>query len=153
MNFLIIISLFFSLGNQQSDVNGFEKVRTAYLKADQSHQNCKQLIELVQEFDTENNPIVYGYQLSSELIEIKFLTNPIKKLAIFKHVSQSLDSLIDQHPTSVEIRLMRYATQKEAPSFLNYNSEIENDLVFISKNLDLETEKTQRYIRYILNNF
>ena len=79
MNFLIIISLFFSLSNQESDVIGFEKVRTAYLKADQSHQNCKQLIELVQEFDTENNPIVYGYQLSSELMEIKFLTNPIKK--------------------------------------------------------------------------
>ena len=48
---------------------------------------------------------------------------------------------------------MRYATQKEAPRFLNYNSEIENDLVFINKNLDSETEKTQRYIRYILNNF
>lgn len=153
MNFLIIISLFFSLSNQESDVNGFEKVRNAYLMADQSHHDCKKLIDLVKEFDAENNPIIYGYQLSSKLIEIKFIVNPIKKLTLFNELSESLDSLIKQHPTSVEIRLMRYTTQKEAPNFLNYNSEIENDLVFINEKLELESEKTKRYIRLILNNF
>jgi hypothetical protein len=58
---------------------------------------------------------------------------PKDKLQVFKSGAALLEAVILEAPENIEFRLLRYIIQCNAPSFLGYNKNINEDKVFVEK--------------------
>jgi hypothetical protein len=63
------------------------------------------------------------------------ISNPARKISNFRKGKQLLESAVQTSPNNLEIRFLRFATQSKAPSFLGYNSSLNDDKKFILSNL------------------
>ena len=73
--------------------------------------------------------------------------------SMFKTKTKQIDSIINTNQKNIEIRLLRYALQKNSPYFLKYNSDLRSDLDYIKSNLYKENENLQFYIETLLIQF
>ena len=64
-----------------------------------------------------NNPVILAYNNTAHLMLLDYRYNPIKKYTLFKTHTKKLDSIIKQHPTNIELRLLRYTVQNKALLF------------------------------------
>lgn len=53
--------------------------------------------------------------------------NPKDKLALFKQGRTKLEASIQSNPNTIEFLFLRYMIQENAPSFLGYNENLEED--------------------------
>lgn len=60
---------------------------------------------------------------------------PFKKISYFKKGKILLDEAITEDPQNLEMRLLRYLSQKKTPSILGYKKNMESDKVFLKKNI------------------
>ena len=81
---------------------------------------------------------------------LDYSNNPFEKYKIFKTKTKQMDSIVRTNPKNIEIRLLRYALQKNSPYFLKYSSDLRNDLNYIKSNLFKEKEYLQVYIENLL---
>lgn len=61
------------------------------------------------------------------------MSGPVRKLRTFKDGHELLETAIKEAPEKVEYRFLRLIIQKNAPDFLNYNDNIEEDAALIKK--------------------
>lgn len=108
-----------------------EKVRNQFPYID-SLEECETNIQLLQHEDTA---IAKAYTAAMVLMKSRFVKSPIKKFQNFKKGKKALNQIIDKNPENIEFRYIRYGFQKNIPKFLGYNSNIEEDLNFIEKNM------------------
>ena len=114
--------------------------------------SCEKLGELTKEIKKQNNALIIGYSASYYFIKCNFITSPINKIISFNKGKKLIKKAIKQEPKSVELRLLRYAAQKNSPQFLMYNTHVNEDLYFISNNLaKVNNINTKEYIKYSLN--
>ena len=73
-----------------------------------------------------------AYLGAALILKAKHVNSPISKLSFFRKGRKKLDDVIDKNPNFVEYRWLRYSLQKNAPSFLNYNKNLNMDSLFIS---------------------
>lgn len=59
---------------------------------------------------------------------------PIEKLNSFKTGKEYLETSIETAPTNVEYRMLRALIQENAPGFLKYNQNLEEDVAMVMKN-------------------
>jgi len=72
-------------------------------------------------------------------------------LKTFNSGKQNIDAALGLDPENVEIRFIRLSVQKNAPSFLGYNSNIKEDSDFIKKHRHLVTSVVlQKHIASVL---
>lgn len=81
----------------------------------------------------ENN-LILAYQGASKASMAEHVFNPVSKIKYFNHGTEMLDASLKRkkEPESVYLRLM---IQLNAPGFLNYNKQIDEDLAFFNKNI------------------
>lgn len=106
-------------------------VRALLKKASEDKNSCKQLLTLLQPYNAQNNPLFYGYYGIANMVQAKHTVNPFTKLSHFKKGKAMLESAIARDSSNIELRMLRYATQKNAPSFLNYNASLQADEAFL----------------------
>lgn len=71
------------------------------------------------------------------------------KLSLFKEGKGKLEEAIKKYSDNIEFRFLRLMIQENAPSFLNYNNNLEEDSKIIIKNLPaLSSEVQQAIINY-----
>jgi len=108
-----------------------EKVRNQFPYIN-SLEACETNIQLLQ---NENTAVAHAYTAAMVLMKSRFVKSPIKKYQNFKKGKNALDRLINENPSNLEFRYIRFGFQKNIPKFLGYNSNIEEDLSFIEKNI------------------
>ena len=112
-------------------------VRSGYAKAVDNKNVCSEMIRDLKPIQDNNVYLAYlgGYQT----IWASHLFNPFLKLKTFNEGKKNIERAVNNDSQNTEIRLVRLSVQKNAPSFLRYESEIEEDETFIRKNISAIT--------------
>lgn len=125
-------------------------VRSCYSQAN----NIEKVQELIRlSSSSPDHPIILAYNNTAQLMLLDYWYNPIKKYTLFKTHTKKLDSIIKQNPTNIELRLLRYTVQKNAPSFLQYNTHLDEDIELIRANIHKESDYLKKYIQEFLIDF
>ena len=75
--------------------------------------------------------------------------NPVDKLSLFKEGHKKLESAIQMDKMNTEYRFLRLVIQEQAPSFLGYDDEIEEDSKLVREQLrNLPKEVQEAAIDY-----
>ena len=145
MSFLTVLLMNVSFKN--SDLN---EVRTSYSKAVLDKKLCKKMIEEL-ELSKEKYVIALAYLGAYQTIWANHVFNPLSKLATFKKGKNNIELAISKEPENVEIRYIRFSVQKNAPSFLGYNSHLKEDKDFLVKNKkNINSDFVQKNIETLL---
>lgn len=115
------------------DTTGLATVRANYSKVVSDKELCETMIEeLAKKKNSSSTHLAYLGALQT--IWANHVFNPISKLNTFKEGKKNIEQAIKKEPTNVELRFIRLSVQKNAPSFLGYKSNINEDTEFIKEN-------------------
>ncbi|WP_029033879.1 hypothetical protein [Salinimicrobium terrae] len=144
MKYLVIF--FFGLVgmvNQQSDIS---EVRKLYYKAADNENAARSLLELSEKRDIKD-PVVLGYKGAGHMIMAKHVGNPFKKMSHFNKGKDIFSTAIASDNQSLELRFLRFAVQAEAPAFLGYRDNLEEDKALLIGGVDtLQDKELQKMI-------
>src|SRR5690606_1702562 len=149
MKILMLFStvLLMNVSFKNSDLN---EVRSSYSKAVLDKKLCKKMIEEL-ELSKEKSVIDLAYLGAYQTIWANHVFNPLSKLATFKKGKNNIELAISKDPENVEIRYIRFSVQKNAPSFLGYNNNLEEDKDFLVKNKkNINSDFVQKNIETLL---
>lgn len=128
LSFMILFPILMSAQNFD-----LEKIRIDYHNAITEKEICR---EMLQKFEKNDNKDIYlAYYGALQAIWAKHTNNPFEKLKSFNNGKRNLDIAISQKPDLFEARFLRYAIQKESPSFLMYKNYMKEDRDFLIKNI------------------
>ncbi len=129
---LLISFIFFFMS---LNTTGLREVRSSYNKLASNKALCEKFID---EFTkTKNNSATHlAYLGALQTIWANHVFSPINKYSTFIEGKKNIEKAIKNQPENVEIRFIRLSVQKNAPSFLGYNSNIHEDTKFIKENSD-----------------
>ncbi|ANW96426.1 hypothetical protein AXE80_09105 [Wenyingzhuangia fucanilytica] len=108
-----------------------QKVRTFF----QDGVDKEQLEEMIVICEKSNCSDVIPYHAAAIMKKAEFVWSPMQKLSNFKKGKKMLENFITKHPNHVEARYIRWLTQNKAPKFLGYYNNLDEDDLFIQKNL------------------
>ena len=128
--------------------NSINEIREKYLCANE--QKCLERLIVLSHLNLDD-PLIYSYNTSAQIMMIDNEINPYKKLILFNQLTNKLDSVVNHNYSDIEIRMLRYAIQKKSPFFLGYNNNINEDIVYINENIDFLPSNVKKYISKILN--
>ena len=138
MKFFTVI-LFYSLFLQP--ISNVDRVRNKFPNIVSKDQADAFIMEL----KNDNSPESKAYIAAMIFMKSRFVKFPFTKMKYFKEGKNLLDETILKNPENIEIRYIRFLMQKEIPSFLGYDKNINEDFevilngVIISRlNLDLK---------------
>lgn len=119
-----------------------KELRNYLIKGEKSSAAAIQLMEKSEAlFKQSKLPIYQGFYSVGQFFMAKHAANPFKKLSYFKEGKKSLNHAISSDSKNLELRLFRLMTQEQAPAFLNYTDNINEDRSFILKNYENETDE------------
>ncbi|WP_424494298.1 hypothetical protein [Salinimicrobium sp. GXAS 041] len=131
MKFLMLIFLF-SLHSGSADPD-LDEIRALYKQAPGNEQACEKMISILEPFEKE--PLWLGYKGVATMIMAKHVFSPFKKMSLFKEGKGILNDAIEMDRDNVELRFLRYSAQTQAPSFLSYKDDVEEDQQFLINRL------------------
>ena len=97
-------------------------------------------VVFIKKYTLNSQSSILGYVCAIEMKQAQYSYNPISKIKIFKHAKEKLDSLIQSNPSNVHLRYVRLLLQETSPGILGYDSNIEEDKIFLSKTLDISDD-------------
>ncbi|HET8803305.1 MAG TPA: hypothetical protein VFM72_01905 [Aequorivita sp.] len=144
MNFVktfgfIILSIIFTndLWSQTANLN---EVRNLFQKAANDEKACFDLIDLLEPVNDKNH-LLYGYKGANLMMSANYVLNPFSKLSRFNDGKEMLNTALLVAGDNVELRFLRFASQKSTPAFLGYNDYLEKDKIFLTNALPNLTDK------------
>ena len=102
------------------------EMRDLFTKVDDAEKYNVQLWALTKSA-TLNTPIAFGYKALYYFMNAKYVFWPNEKLNNFSKGKTRLESAIERYPLEAELRLIRYSVQYNAPAFLDYKQNLEED--------------------------
>jgi hypothetical protein len=129
MNFLLILLLPFIAKPDLSHI------RQLYAYAADNETYANQLL-IESERPAEDTLLFMGYRGAAKMILAKHAGNPFKKLNLFNDGKNILESAIASDTANVELRYLRLTIQSNIPKFLGYNSMIDADKIFLSREVE-----------------
>lgn len=126
-----IIILLFSTFCMHSQ--SLSEVQKNYTYAVKNKQICKQMITYLEK--ENNSSLTLGYLGAYQAVWANHAINPFQKLNTFSKGKKNIEEAIKKDFKNVELRYLRYSIQKNAPGFLNYKNNIEEDLKYLKENL------------------
>ena len=150
MKFLLF--LIFSISSFSSQTPGIQEVRTLYLLAAEEEDQAEALLDLTDASD-QNEPIYLGYEAAGHMMMAKHVGNPFSKMSHFKKGKEKLGDAITAAPENVELRFLRFSVQAEAPGFLGYQDNLEEDkALLLSRTPEIEDMQLKKMILDYLKN-
>lgn len=127
-----------------------EYVRANYDKAVTDKKLCLQLIEDLEK--AEKSSLFLAYLGGLQTIWANHVFSPISKLNSFNQGKKNIEKAIASDKDNAEIRFIRLSVQKNAPSFLGYNSMIKTDEAFLrTHRTKITSQVVQNKIDKLLN--
>lgn len=130
-SFALIIIILFSTSSVFSI--DLEYVRKNYEKAPKNETLCEQLIK---DLSSSQHGVNLAYLGAFQTMWANHTINPYTKLETFNKGKKNIEKAVKSSPQNLEIRFIRLSIQKNSPSFLGYNKNIEEDKTFIKNNLN-----------------
>ncbi len=147
---LIFIMLMGSLAaNQDADLS---EIRGLYIKAAEQEAAGKKLLEITEGYNVQQ-PVFFGYKGAGHMMMAKHVINPFSKMSHFNKGKKIFTAAIDRDPGNVELRFLRFSVQAEAPGFLGYKENIEEDKTLLLREFNrIQHPDLQKMIRnYLLS--
>ncbi|MDG2052304.1 MAG: hypothetical protein P8J69_00790 [Flavobacteriaceae bacterium] len=94
----------------------------------------------VKKYTLNSQPSILGYVCAIEMKQAQYSYNPISKIKIFKQTKEKLDLLIQLNLSNVHLRYVRLLLQETSPVILGYDTNIEEDKIFLSKILEISDD-------------
>lgn len=103
-----------------------EKVRTLYGQAAEKEKAARELLVLTEQKNSDE-PVLLGYKAAGHMMMAKHVGNPFKKMSHFNKGKDYLSRAIEADKQNLELRFLRFAVQAEAPGFLGYRENLQED--------------------------
>jgi hypothetical protein len=127
---LFFLYIFFPL-KPNASMPSMEEVRRLYVNAASDEISCNKLIGLLSQDGIESNSLLLGYKGCAEMMKAKYGFNPFSKFSYFKKGKSMLEKAIVNDAGNIELRYLRFAVQINAPVFLGYRKNIQEDKIFL----------------------
>ena len=151
MKAIVFIILYFGfLGFIQEPA--ISEIRDLHEKAVEQEEAAEKLMELVEPYNVEK-PVLMGYRGAGHMLMAKHVGNPFSKMSHFKKGKNILSDAIEEAPENVELRFLRFTVQSEAPSFLGYKDNLEEDKTILLNTIqDVKDDELKKMITgYLLS--
>ena len=127
-------------------------VRKEYKATVLSKVKTELLYKKLQKVTKKDNKVLLAYKGAVTALIAKKQKGAKAKKEFFKQGVELLEYAVKSKPNNIEIRFIRLTVQQNAPKFLKYNKQIENDKKIIFKQLKvLKSAVLKKYITdYIL---
>lgn len=147
----IFIYLLLILSTTLNEQQKISEVRSYYLKAAEEEAAAQKLVNLTKD-GSSKDPLLFGYKGAGHMMMAKHVGNPFKKLSHFNKGKDIFSEAIAAAPNNVEIRFLRFSVQAEAPGFLNYKQNLEEDKkILLAQTADLKDAELKKIIFDYLN--
>jgi len=113
-----------------------------------SEEKLEQFIKKYKSFSCDKS---IPYLASSTMMKAQYAFSPIRKLNYFNEGKAKLEEYIKKNPASIEARYVRIMIQGTIPAFLNYKSDLQNDIKFVKENIE-RSDLTNEIKNTILKN-
>ncbi len=114
-------------------------LRKSFIAIEGNGQKAKTVYQaFIKLNDTSNTVLAYAGTLEAILANEQ--SNPFSKLSWFNKGKKKIEKAIKNEPNNPELRFLRLTVQQNAPSFLFYNSSIQDDIDFILNHLKILDE-------------
>ena len=118
-----------------------KKMRELFLVINKNEEAVIQLKSLALQSKEMESILKTAYYAAAEMATAKYLLSPAAKLKAFKSGKKILQLCLAKDSLNVEVRYIRFAIQTNAPSFLGYTQNIQEDKLFLVDHLST-TKKT-----------
>ncbi len=148
MKLMMLGSLLLLFSFKAEDVD-LDYIREHYAIAVVDKNVCKTFISKLNANKVSNVHLAYlgGFQT----IWANHTFNPLTKLRTFKRGKANIDKAIVNEKDNIEIRFIRLSVQKNCPRFLGYYKNIQEDELYLNKNVDkVEDKNLKDLIRKLL---
>lgn len=129
MSILLTLHLFISLTAGKAPDQGLS-IRDLYYRASEEERFVGEMLRQLDRVD-RNEPLWIGYRGMAYMLKAKHAWNPYLKLSHFQAGRELLEKAIAREPENIELRFLRFSVQSNAPSFLGYSSNLDEDLTTI----------------------
>ncbi|TDO24137.1 hypothetical protein [Pedobacter duraquae] len=133
---------FFFVGKNSTNLVAYRKMMDA---AVENSDVAERIYGEFKAFDENGQSVLVGYRGISELLMCKHVFNPVKKIAYFRRGRALLESAIKSSPGDPELIFLRYTTQVNVPSILNYSANLDNDkdllIAYLQKGVSGNTDQ------------
>ncbi|MFY0624669.1 MAG: hypothetical protein JXR07_00115 [Reichenbachiella sp.] len=144
---MVLFITFISLLASGNEAHELDKVRLEFLFEKPSKE---QLIKWIDE--EQDGPIIeQAYQGLSMTLMAEHVFSPLNKLSYFQDGKELIEKCIKENPNNPELRYIRLIVQLNAPYFLGYNDNIENDLKIFTTMIEQDLLQTNQMAKNILN--
>lgn len=129
----LLIVLFLSLSFAVCSQPSIENLRIQFF--DMEKDSCS-AVDVFESIKSEAYPsaLLQAYAGATEAAAAQCVKGAFTKLEYFSRGKKNLESAIEKEPENAEIRFLRFATQVNAPNFLEYDN-INEDIDFILEKL------------------
>ncbi|MHA6280708.1 hypothetical protein ACXYMT_11055 [Salinimicrobium sp. CAU 1759] len=103
-----------------------EKARDLYGEAAEKEEAARELLALTEK-KSANEPVILGYKAAGHMMMAKHVGNPFKKMSHFNKGKSYLTTAIEADKQNLELRFLRFAVQAEAPGFLGFRQNLQED--------------------------
>ncbi len=124
---LVILLSVFATNLATVDPLTINEIRAIFYKAAEDNDVADQFFEQFEVLNTSNNGTLIGYHGMAHLLLAKHSWNPYTKLEYFYSGKDLLERSIVVDPQNVELRFLRFCVQQNAPFFLGYDDNLEED--------------------------
>jgi hypothetical protein len=133
----MVFLLGFLVGNQNVGAQQLqvEHIRDQFFKMGKTQDGALKLYNSLSKADLSKNPVLLAYRGASSAAAAGSVSGVWNKLEYFNRGKSELDKAVSLKPGDIEIRFARLATQVNAPGFLGYTGNIDNDKAIIIKTL------------------
>lgn len=129
------------------------QLRALYYNAASNKDAAFKLARILKTVNKESPAILVCYKGVSEMMQAKYLLNPLTKMNKFINGKRLIENAVKTNPQGVEIRFLRFCMQTNLPDFLGYNAHINKDKIFLMNNLNHieDTELKQNISAYLIS--
>lgn len=125
-----LISLLFLMAGTMTQEYDLAEVRKLYNRAANEEKAAEELLESLEKSEIDD-PVFFGYKGAAHMMMAKHVGNPFKKMSHFNKGKDIFDNAIAADKQSLELRFLRFAVQAEAPGFLGYRDNLEEDKIML----------------------
>lgn len=106
-------------------------LRTKYYASAEDSDSADEFYEMMKPVSDGAPPVSKAYKAMSAMLLAKHAINPVNKISYFREGRSLLEKVIKEQPANPELRFLRFTVQENAPFFLDYSGDREDDLKHI----------------------
>jgi len=149
MKLIVYITLFLLFA---ASLPKLSEVREDYIKASGNKEITTKLYDLLSKVTKDDKKVYVAYKGASLMMMAKYTKTKKEKKTLFKDGAGLIEFAVLAAPKDIEIRIIRLSIQENAPKFLKYRSNIQEDRQFVlDNNNKIKSKLVQSFVRsYVL---